>query len=273
MSNKVNQLLGMDWRIPAYRRYVFYYIICSNYLELIRFDRTRRPFQNIMLRSGQVIRFNEIDQAMQIFLEIWFKRLYTCSFVGHAPRVVVDIGANIGLFSLLARQLWPNSIIHAYEPEPQNFALLQSNMFSQGCTEQLTNLHPHSTALGETKGELSFYIKKASGWHSIYPGDSIEAPVIVSAIDLPNLVNDIGGRIDFLKIDCEGCEWTTLLRHNELLKNSVGYIAMEYHEVGQHAVSELTQALSVIGFSTTVTNPDAWKTGMLYAKNHAYPFS
>jgi FkbM family methyltransferase len=273
MGNKLAQLSSMDWRIPEYKRYWFYIKTCRNYMELIHFDRTKKSLKNIVLRNGRLIQFKDVDQAMQIFLEIWYKRNYTRYFSGASPRVVVDIGANIGLFSLLAHKIWPESVIHAYEPDEKNFAILNANFISRNTEEEGNYLHPYSMAVGDTNGELSFYIKKASGWHSLYPGDENETEVVVHATDLPNLVNEVGGRIDFLKMDCEGCEWKTMLTQKELLREAVGYIAMEYHEISQHTLLELTNIFTDTGFHTFSTQPDAWKTGMLYAKNHAYPFS
>ena len=269
MLHKLIQSTGMDWRISAYRRYWFYLTTCRNYNELIRFDQTKKSIQRIILRDGHTILFQDSDQAIQILLEIWFKRIYTRYYRGNAPQVVADIGANIGLFSLLAHKLWPKSIIHAYEPEAQNYAFLKSNLVFPNSGGH-GHVHSYSTALSNTLGELPLYVQKKSGWHSLFPGHEGNIIVTVQATDLPSLLTGVGGRIDFLKMDCEGCEWTSILHHKELLRGSVGYIAMEYHEINQHTLYELIEPLRDVGFICHATHPDAWKTGMLYAENHAY---
>ena len=38
------------------------------------------------------------------------------------PRTILDVGANFGLFSLLAAHYFPKAAIHAYEPEPTDFS-------------------------------------------------------------------------------------------------------------------------------------------------------
>ena len=43
------------------------------------------------------------------------------------PKVIFDIGANVGIFSLHAATLFPGCIIYAFEPSVENFALLKSN--------------------------------------------------------------------------------------------------------------------------------------------------
>lgn len=47
------------------------------------------------------------------------------------PRTVLDIGANVGLFSFFALQRWPGCQITAYEPDPDNFADLETNLGSE----------------------------------------------------------------------------------------------------------------------------------------------
>jgi methylase of polypeptide subunit release factors len=51
---------------------------------------------------------------------------YESGHVGEQLRVL-DIGANVGAFSIWAAHRWPGSTIQAYEPNPSTFALLQTN--------------------------------------------------------------------------------------------------------------------------------------------------
>ena len=47
-------------------------------------------------------------------------------------RTVVDVGAHIGSFSVLAASLWPSAKIVAFEPDNENFALLRENTARYG---------------------------------------------------------------------------------------------------------------------------------------------
>jgi len=51
---------------------------------------------------------------------------YDAPYFGERLRIL-DLGANIGAFSLWAQRRWPGSTITAYEPEPEAFALLERN--------------------------------------------------------------------------------------------------------------------------------------------------
>ncbi len=49
--------------------------------------------------------------------------------------VVVDVGANIGYYTILASRLvGEGGKVYAFEPEPDNFAMLQKNLKANGCT-------------------------------------------------------------------------------------------------------------------------------------------
>src|SRR5262245_24874789 len=67
---------------------------------------------------------------------------------------VVDIGANVGLYSLLlARLVGPEGRVFAFEPEPTLFRALADNCRRS----RLTNLAPRNLALGDRSGHVALY--------------------------------------------------------------------------------------------------------------------
>jgi FkbM family methyltransferase len=67
---------------------------------------------------------------------------------------VIDVGANVGWFSLLtAKIVGPSGKVHAFEPLPQNQRRLQANMDKNG----LKNISLHPVGAGEADGEFEFY--------------------------------------------------------------------------------------------------------------------
>src|SRR3990172_2612704 len=63
----------------------------------------------------------------------------------------IDIGANIGYFTLVASPLvGPSGKVHSFEPIPGIFSTLQSNVAANG----LTNVRMNQAAIFETDGEL-----------------------------------------------------------------------------------------------------------------------
>ncbi len=79
-------------------------------------------------------------------------------------KTILDIGANVGFFSIAARADYPSAKIHAYEPNRRSFAFLKSN------TEQL-GIDIYQEAVGADEGRVAIADE----------GDSNQAKTIASA--------------------------------------------------------------------------------------------
>ena len=66
---------------------------------------------------------------------------------GSEMKVILDIGANIGLFSIVACNLFPQARIFAFEPHPANYRLLVNNLVAAGCEKHVTAYHAGVTLL------------------------------------------------------------------------------------------------------------------------------
>ncbi len=121
---------------------------------------------------------------------------------------VIDVGANTGLFSLLAARRHPGVRVHAIEPAPRVFERLQFNVALNG----LPNVACHQLACGEVCGRVTLYVPAGEespmmaslvpGWS---PGRVVEEGVACTTLDA--FVESAGeGRVDVIKIDAEGSE-------------------------------------------------------------------
>jgi FkbM family methyltransferase len=119
---------------------------------------------------------------------------------------VIDVGANIGLYSLLlARLVGPTGSVVAFEPEPNLFAILRENCVSNNAI----NVVLFQCALGRTSGLASFHrsafnsgdnrLGRASAAH-----DAVEVRVERFDDFQPE------SRLDFVKIDVQGHELAAL---------------------------------------------------------------
>jgi autotransporter strand-loop-strand O-heptosyltransferase len=133
--------------------------------------------------------------------------------------VVVDIGANIGMFVIYANLMGAKKI-YAYEPEPLNFACLQEN--------KTDNCEIFYKAVGERTKIVDIYIAYDNfGGHSVVSGGRSDK-VTVECIGINELIESVG-YIDYLKIDCEGSEYQILSSiSNENIKK-ISKICIEYH--------------------------------------------
>lgn len=58
------------------------------------------------------------------FLGCFIEDVYGLREFNFTPRTILDVGANVGFFSMAARSYYPNALIHAYEPNPRIIAAL-----------------------------------------------------------------------------------------------------------------------------------------------------
>jgi FkbM family methyltransferase len=124
--------------------------------------------------------------------------------------VVLDIGANIGYYTLIfAKLVGQNGKVFAFEPEPANFQLLEKNVSVNG----YSNVIPEQKAVSNRNEKKKLYLNNEnSGMHTIYKSeqranlDSVE----IETVSLDNYFSNYTGKIDFIKMDIEGSEYTAL---------------------------------------------------------------
>lgn len=146
---------------------------------------------------------------------------------------IVDIGANIGAFTVWAAERW-NAKVIAIEPNKANFEILQINTAFLGDRVGLIN-----SAVRADKSNNKLYDGKNNcGECSFFKGDeqldTFTEVDIITPLELPP-------NIDILKIDTEGCELEILL---ELLKLQMRpkAILLEYHsEKDRRAIDTLLE--------------------------------
>jgi FkbM family methyltransferase len=118
------------------------------------------------------------------------------------PRAILDLGAHIGLASLRFAAAFPESTIHAYEPDPDNLVLLRRNLAG------LQRATIHAEAIGARAGDSLLYTRP--GRHTsgslLRPGYETEVrPVPCAVRSLDEAIDDAGGA-DLIKFDIEGAE-------------------------------------------------------------------
>lgn len=119
--------------------------------------------------------------------------------------VFIDIGANIGIFSLVMAAKSSGIQVHAFDPIKLNTNLLSTSIEMNG----LTNIIVNQTCIGDYDGTVEFSLSSDSAYSSILDsGRKLEVKKLqVPIVRLDSYVSNMKiTRIDFIKIDVEGAE-------------------------------------------------------------------
>ncbi len=132
--------------------------------------------------------------------------------------VVVDIGANVGYYTLLAAHaVGPRGLVHAFEPEPKNYELLQRNVQENG----YTNIVAVRKAVSDKTGPGQLWLDPGDpGRHSLGGGPAGCAPVPVDTVSLDDYFGHSDRLPDVLKVDAEGAEELILSGMKRILEGS-----------------------------------------------------
>ena len=141
-----------------------------------------------------------------------------------APRVILDVGANIGMATLWFKARWPDAQVVAVEPDPGNFALLERNL------KGIPGVRTIQAALAPQDGTIGFETSgiQPSAYHiRALRGDEQG----VRAMSMATLMVHCGlDHIDLLKLDIEGAEKDVFEAADLHWMDRVRTIAVELHD-------------------------------------------
>lgn len=138
-------------------------------------------------------------------------------------RIVIDIGANIGAFSLYAASLGAKEVI-AVEPISMSYNTFLKNIARTG----LKTITTHKKLVGEKSRQfIKVSLNENAGANSMYNvSDNFE---VVETMTFREVMNQIAGHDILLKLDCEGAEYDIILNADPLDMVRINEIMMEVH--------------------------------------------
>ncbi len=133
--------------------------------------------------------------------------------------IVLDIGANVGVFTLLFSGLaGEKGHVLAFEPDPSNFRLLEKSAAENG----RGNIICRQAAVSDKNGAVKLFISEENcGDHRIYDCGDGRGCVEVEAVSIDETLGT-GARADFIKMDIQGAEYLAVLGMAATVKNSPG---------------------------------------------------
>jgi FkbM family methyltransferase len=172
----------------------------------------------------------EPGEAALIYNEIIAKQEYFQNGLSiEGARCVVDVGANIGIFTMAVKMKAPGAVVYSFEPIPDTFHMLEQNIGLLDCSD----VHLFNFAVGSQDD-----VEKTFTFFPNMPGNSTSIPAlkddnkpvmdqifgketsdylyqsetrIVPVVRLSSVIREQGiTSVDYLKIDVEGGEISVL---------------------------------------------------------------
>lgn len=186
----------------------------------------------VRLASGH--EFKYIPELMGGLLGLEFKHGFESEDIRSVLKllpenpVVIDIGANFGIYSILIASFCSDSQVHSFEPVPHTASLLRSNVERNGVDERITI---NNVAVGSESGKFLITTDRYAGNYLLtnknYNGNAEE----VSIIRLDDYVAQKGlNRIDFIKCDVEGAEFLVMKGASHVLASLRPIVMLEIAE-------------------------------------------
>lgn len=217
------------------------------------------PAIDVLVRASDPL----CEQDRKVVREVVEEDCYQLrGLAGPTPEYILDVGAHIGSFSCLAHSLWPAARIACVEACPENLETLRRNVETFGTVIQAACTYlPGRLVLLNSIGTLKVG-QPAEGESTLRPvrlegaGTATGASRVIPVEELGS-VKGYGHvtyadrrplvkvsiewlfrhyklpRIDLLKLDCEGSEFSILQGVSDKCLARIGRIVLEYHDLDQ----------------------------------------
>lgn len=241
-------------------------------LPLLRDRKTARKLRQELPKHGEIqATFSRVSVLaptrtdLEQFEEIWVGQGYGMheDFVPRPEWTVVDVGANIGCFTLWAAMHMQRGRIWSFEPILSTFTYLERNIYENQPRFPGVEIHVQSYAVADVDDTLSMLlVAESTGWNRLVAGDELtqetRTVVPVPAKPLDALIPDIP--VDLLKVDVEGAELQVFQGAANTLQRT-WRVVMEYHH--EDLLKNCRLLLEASGFRMVLQTPGP-NLGMAY---------
>jgi FkbM family methyltransferase len=178
------------------------------------------------------------------------KGIFMDNIYQHLPvknKTVIDIGGNIGDSAMYFALNGATEVI-CLEPFPKNYELAEKNIKLNNFSKCVTLL---LAGCSGSRNEVTIDPDFKSGNSSILKDFSkgIRVPLLTLE-DILKRISNFDNSI-ILKMDCEGCEYETIISANEKTLQKFSHIMIEYH----FGYKNLKEKLEMNGFKVSITRP------------------
>lgn len=225
--------------------------------------------ESIKFRSGIVLQSPPEVDLNFLFHEVWMDEIYSPpGYEIEKDNLVIDIGANIGVFASYAATRADNVKVIAFEPFPDNVDWLRKNV----AESNLSNITIHPQAVGGVTEERILQISDSWMKHvlSEVTNGNNGNDLYVRYLNFSDIMNRIP-KCDLLKVDCEGSEYEIFYSSSPETLKKIRRIVGEFHPRGSDGKNgrALCQCLESNGFDITHFTMLENEEGIFCATNSA----
>jgi FkbM family methyltransferase len=208
--------------------------------------KSPNPMEATISMNGMRFSFVNEKEFFSLYDEIFNAENYKFSASTSSP-FILDCGANIGISVLYFKSQYPNAKIVAFEPHPDTFRMLTTNV-RQNHLKDVTLVN---AALSANYGEMDFYVSRdtvsptnafCTGIQGSWYGQGEYRTIKVPTVRLSSYITR---NIDLLKVDIEGME-EVVLKDIEGQLRAIEAIKMEYHHISSARVNDLDVILALL---------------------------
>jgi FkbM family methyltransferase len=172
--------------------------------------------------------------------------------------VVLDIGANIGSFSLYAAHMGAKCV-YAFEPGAEAYACLVKNVRENGLDDVVVLF---KLAVTGHSGDQVGISTTSSPYNKIQARVADEHLELVGTISLDDILCQQSlERVDLVKMDCEGAEYVIVPAAQDETFSKIGDIRMEYH---RGSLPSLISDLATQGFKVARVKKEHPESGIIW---------
>jgi FkbM family methyltransferase len=260
--------------------------------------------ESYTLPNGLSIKHHSATETLQLYRNIFADGIYLRHGISLPDQaLVLDAGANIGMFTLFVMSVCPTACIHAFEPAPRSFQLLKEN--ASAYPQRVKTYH---CGLGaEEKQAMFTFLPKVTCGSGFYDGEGIEQrkqmiqavimsipekrkrfegelgdellqyyvdelfkgeSVEIAIVPVSKIIDELQlDRVDLFKIDVEGSERDVLMGLDEKDWPKIRQMVLEVHD-SPKTLPEIVEQLERHGFQVTAVPEEI--TGEISGTTMAY---
>lgn len=161
------------------------------------------------------------------------------------PKIILDIGANRGEFTLAAASMHPEARVISFEPNPAMLEILKHDLHRN----HIDNVEVREYALGDQAGTFPLHVPRVNSGSASFGGFESEGYTVEVPVQIGD---DVLTAADLIKIDVEGFEVRALKGLEQLIRTSQPVIVTEYFSENLKrcgtSLEELTEFVTGLGY-------------------------